>query len=127
MSVQFLNIVKQGFKMSKMTSTIFHREHKFLRGMTHVLKHLPQAMKEMDGYGWQAANALNTVADYTALALHQFKSDHLRDRANKRMGKVYTISGRVNWQLKHKISFGHLRKWILGTVCIDRIRIQNVE
>ena len=69
--------------MSQVASTIIHRGHKFLRGVTRGLKHLPQAMRELDGYGRQAANTLNTAADYAALAWHQFESDNLRDTANK--------------------------------------------
>ena len=74
---------KRGFKMSQVASTIIHRGQKFLRGVTRGLKHLPQAMRELDGYGRQAANTLNTAADYAALASHQFESDNLRDTANK--------------------------------------------
>ena len=69
--------------MSQVASTIIHRGHKLLRGVSRGLKHLPQAMREIDGYGRQAANNLNTAADYAALASNQFQSDNLRDTANK--------------------------------------------
>ena len=70
-------------KFARAASNIIHRGHKFIRGLSRGMKHVPNALRTLDQFGRQAANTLHTAGEYAALASNHFESDKLRDGANK--------------------------------------------